>query len=199
MRKSIAFFDFDGTLTRRDTLADFLIYSFSIRELILKFFVLMPTIFKYLLGYLDNGKAKQLVYRQFFSGMSERDLKEKGKKYSSDKLIRLFRPLGLEKINWHLKQGHLVVVVSASSEYWIKPWANQIGVTCITTKLEVNQGIITGKFHGLNCFGNEKVRRICDHFHLPEYEKIYAYGDSRGDLEMLEIAHFSFYKPFRAN
>ena len=71
------------------------------------------------------------------------------------------------------------------------------GIELIATKLEFKAGKLTGKFATNNCYGAEKSHRIKELFDLELYDYIYAYGDSRGDKEMLALADESFYKPFR--
>jgi phosphatidylglycerophosphatase C len=56
---------------------------------------------------------------------------------------------------------------------------------------------LTGRISGLNCHGQEKVRRIKESFPLDQYQEIYAYGDTSGDKPMLDLATHRFYKPFR--
>jgi HAD superfamily phosphoserine phosphatase-like hydrolase len=89
--------------------------------------------------------------------------------------------------------------VSASAENWVKPWCDKYGIRCLSTKLEVNGGIITGKIRGRNCYGDEKACRIKETFDLSKFDLIIAYGDSSGDKEMLALAHERNYKPFRSN
>jgi HAD superfamily phosphoserine phosphatase-like hydrolase len=98
---------------------------------------------------------------------------------------------------WHKHNNHQIVIVSASTEYWIKPWSEKMGLSLISTKLEIIENKLTGNFSGKNCHGEEKVKRIRDFYDLDKFENIYAYGDSDGDKQMLKIANKSFYKPFR--
>jgi HAD superfamily phosphoserine phosphatase-like hydrolase len=82
----------------------------------------------------------------------------------------------------------MVAVVSASPENWVKPWCDARNIQCLATRLEVIDQKISGNIHGENCYGEEKVRRIKEAFRLEAYQRIIAYGDSRGDKEMLELA-----------
>ena len=66
----------------------------------------------------------------------------------------------------------------------------------LATLLETENGIVTGKLSGKNCYGPEKVARIKSEFRLEEYDNIYAYGDSSGDTEMLAIATKPYYRKF---
>ena len=69
-------------------------------------------------------------------------------------------------------------------------------IALIATELEVINNKITGNLVSNNCYGPEKVKRILESYNLSNYTCIYAYGNSRGDYEMLEIATEKFYKPF---
>jgi phosphoserine phosphatase len=70
-------------------------------------------------------------------------------------------------------------------------------IDLLATRLEVQDGRLTGKINQCNCHGQEKVRRIQAQFALAEYDKVLAYGDTAGDKPMLKLADTSYYKPFR--
>ncbi len=104
-----------------------------------------------------------------------------------------------KRLHGHKEQSHKVVIVSASIECWLKPWCDENNLDLIAIKLEIKDGITTGKFFAKNCYGIEKANRVNKVYSLSDYNHIYAYGDSRGDKELLELADESFYKPFRGN
>jgi HAD superfamily hydrolase (TIGR01490 family) len=86
-------------------------------------------------------------------------------------------------------QGHQVYVISASIEEWVRPWCEQHGVTdVLATRVEVNDGLLTGRFSTPNCYGQEKVNRLLAV--EPEIQSylLHAYGDSRGDRELMSLA-----------
>jgi phosphatidylglycerophosphatase C len=197
MSKTLALFDFDGTISRKDTLLDFIQFSFSKRKILSAGVILSPILALYASNLIDNSIAKQHVYKFFFSGMSIEKIKDLGKCYTEERLGQIIRPLGMERIMWHKHNNHQIVIVSASTEYWIKPWSEKMGLSLISTKLEIIENKLTGNFSGKNCHGEEKVKRIRDFYDLDKFENIYAYGDSDGDKQMLKIANKSFYKPFR--
>ena len=125
------------------------------------------------------------------------NLKKKQNKFSLTNIDIFIRKNALERIKWHQKNNHKVVVVSASIDYWLKPWCDKNHIDLIATQLEVNNNKLTGRLDNKNCFGSEKVRRIMGKYKLSNYDYIYAYGDSRGDYEMLQISSEKSYKPFR--
>ncbi len=129
--------------------------------------------------------------------MTEEKFMQVANEYSLKHIDTILRPKAMEKIAWHKEQGHKVVIVSASIECWLKPWCDKHGLDLIATKLEIKDGTVTGKFLTKNCYGIEKANRAHEQYNLDDYDHIYAYGDSRGDKELLELADESFYKPFR--
>ena len=195
----IALFDFDGTITKDDSLIKFIRFVVGDAKFIAGMVFLSPMLTVYKLGLIPNYKAKQMMLSYFFKGMSEAKLQEVANTYSLNHIDTILRPKAIEKIAWHQEQGHKVVVVSASIECWLKPWCDKNNLELIATQLEIKDGIVTGRLRTKNCYGIEKVNRVKEVYNLDEYETIYAYGDSRGDRELLELADESFYKPFREN
>lgn len=193
----IAFFDFDGTITTSDSFIKFIRFVVGDIRFILGMTVLSPMLVAYKLRLIPNYTAKQAVLSYFFKGMSEAQFQTAARDYSLKNIDAILRPKAMEKIAWHKEQEHKIVVVSASIESWLKPWCNQHGLDLIATKLEIKEGIVTGKLLTKNCYGMEKVRRVKERYNLDDYDHIYAYGDSRGDKELLELADEGFYQPFR--
>lgn len=193
---SIAFFDFDGTITKKDSLVKFIKYAVGWKKMMFGALMLSPILIAFKFKILSNQKAKQRLLSYFFKGMKEADFKEIARDYSVNFIKMIVRPKAMEKIAWHKNQGHRVVVVSASIESWLQPWCNKHGVELIATQLEFVNGIITGKLKGNNCYGIEKEISIKQRFNLDEYEHIYAYGDSRGDREMLALADTKRFRVF---
>ena len=194
---SMVFFDFDGTITTSDSFIKFIRFVVGDIRFILGMTVLSPMLVAYKLRLIPNYTAKQAVLSYFFKGMSEAQFQTAARDYSLENIDAILRPKAMAKIAWHKEQEHKIVVVSASIESWLKPWCNQHGLDLIATKLEIKEGIVTGKLLTKNCYGMEKVRRVKERYNLDDYDHIYAYGDSRGDKELLELADEGFYQPFR--
>ncbi|MBN1295249.1 HAD family hydrolase [bacterium] len=188
MNRDLALFDFDGTITRRDTLLDFMIFSIGKPRAIGVFIRLLPSVFAFLTKRITNQQLKETFLLLSFQGMEERSLRQLADEYSKKRLPKLLRPTAMERIEWHKAAGHHIVIVSASADTWLERWCQNENLDLICSHLETKDGRITGRLLGLNCRGPEKVRRIQQHLNLENYEKIYAYGDSRGDREMLDLA-----------
>jgi HAD superfamily hydrolase (TIGR01490 family) len=193
----LALFDFDGTVSNQDSLLHFLRFSLTTKDFLIGAFVLTPHLLSYFLGLKSNDIIKAKVVSYFFKSIAEEKFQSICSSYAKQALPSILRPKALDKIDWHKAQGHRVVVVSASIENYLKTWCDSQGIELIATQLEFseNKGF-TGKFLTLNCHGPEKVKRIQSLLDCSTYEHIVAYGDSKGDKEMLEIAHESHYKPF---
>ncbi len=193
---NIAFFDFDGTITKKDSLIDFIRFAVGDIKFFFGFAFLIPMLILFKLKIINNNRAKEILLGYFFKGCNEAKFIELANSYSLNNINKILRPQALERINWHKKQDHRIVVVTASIDHWIRPWCEQNNLDLIATKLEIKNGLISGKYLGKNCYGIEKVNRIKELYDLSKYDKIYAYGDSKGDKEMLALADERFYKPF---
>jgi phosphatidylglycerophosphatase C len=197
MMQVIAFFDFDGTITTKDSLADFIQYAVGKSNYYVGLLTLSPLLIAYMLKFIPNHIAKEKLIAHFFKSRDARQFQKLAEQYSLERIDKIIRPKAIEKIRWHQNQGHQVVIVSASIESWLRAWCDKNNIELIATRLEVKGHKLTGKFATKNCYGLEKANRVKEAFELSLYDHIYAYGDSHGDKELLALAVESFYKPFR--
>ncbi|MGB4098964.1 MAG: HAD family hydrolase [bacterium] len=196
MKDGLALFDFDGTITVKDTLLDFAVYVKGLPLSTLVYIRLIPAFVAWKRGKITNQDFKERFLTMSFQGLSESYLRSKGNEYGRDRIPRLLRPKALERLEWHREQGHRIVIVSASTDVWLSEWCRLQGLELICSKLEFIDGVCTGRLQGVNCRGAEKVSRIQAEIATSDYQVIYAYGDSSGDKEMLEFADKKFFKPF---
>ena len=193
---TVAFFDFDHTITTKDSFLDFIEYDKGKRGLYKAIVVHFIAIVGYKFGLVSGTVIKEKFLTFFFKGIKVEDFRRKGEGYTKHKLPQIINPKAFEKIEAHKKKGHEVVVVTASIDFWVFPWANSLGLHLISTQLEIKDGKLTGKIKGLNCNGKEKVNQIKKKYNLQNLKDTYAYGDSKGDKEMLKIVNHSFYRCF---
>lgn len=182
----IAFFDFDGTITRGDSFALFLKFLLK-HKFYIKILQNIPTLLLYKCGLLDNNTAKQNVLQSCIKGLTLEELQCKCNAFT-DILEAYCKDSALQKMRWHKDQGHHVVLVSASFEEYLKPLCQRWGIDLLATTMEVQDGVMTGKFSKPNCYGVQKEIRIKEAYDITQYQSIYAYGDTRGDKEMLALA-----------
>lgn len=197
MPRTLALFDFDGTITTDDSLLKFIRFVVGDIKFLIGLVALSPILTAYSLKLIPNYKAKQKMLSWFFKDDDEAFFLNAANQYSLSLIDKIVRPKAIERIKWHKKEGHMVVIVSASLECWLRPWCNQNGIELLATQLEIKNGKVTGYLSSKNCYGQEKVNRIKAQYNLKDFEYIYAYGDSSGDIEMLELANEKLYKPFR--
>lgn len=197
MRKKIAFFDFDGTITTKDTLLEFIKFSKGRMPFYIGFLLNSPYLIAYKLKLISNQRAKEKVLSYFLKNIPVKEFQAKCDEFAETVIPFLLREKAKQEFEKLKKDGFEIVIISASPENWIRNWCEKTGLKLIATVLQINGGRITGKIEGKNCHGSEKVRRIKELYSLNEYEEIFAYGDTSGDKPMLQLAHHAFYKPFR--
>ncbi len=193
---NLALFDFDGTLTERDSFAAFIRFAVGSRAFAEGLLRLSPVFLGYSMGVVSNNILKERVVDYFFGGWEYERFFSLAVEFGKVKLPRMLRRDAMKRIVWHLGRGDKVVVVSASLRCYLEGWCRAFGFDLIATRLEVDSGVITGRLKGNNCYGEEKAKKIRNRYNLSEYEKIYAYGNTRGDIPMLKLAHESYYRIF---
>ena len=197
MSRTIAFFDFDGTITSKDSLLEFIRFSKGDFAFYSGFALHAPMLVAYKLQLISNQRAKEIMLEYYFGKMPVREFEELCHRFATDVMPTLIRQKALKEIVKLQSHGADVVVVSASPENWLIQWCREVGVTCIATRMLINNDRVTGKINGKNCHGEEKVRRIREMYDLDSYSNVYCYGDTPGDRHMLSLGNYRFYKPFR--
>ena len=183
--KQLFAFDFDETLTTRDTLIAFIRYACGTPRFLLGFLLHAPLLVLMKLRLYSNGKAKQRLFSWFFRGMPLEAFDALCQSFASTHR-HLLRPETVCLLQQALSEGAEVLVVSASIDNWVQPFFPT--VTVLGTQIEVIDGRLTGRFLTPNCYGQEKVRRILALYPDRSSYHLTAYGDSRGDRELLAFA-----------
>ena len=198
MKEQIYIYDFDGTLTRRDSFLDFIRYTCGSRSLYCGLLLFSPLLILMKLRLYANGRAKERLFTHFFQGMSIRVFDDLCAKYGLSR-ADLLLDAARKAVNEVASNGYRIFIVSASVDRWVLPFFRDVpNVTVIGTQIEVENGLVTGRFSTPNCYGAEKVRRIQALLPYREQYKLIAHGDSRGDKELLTYADEAHFKPFRA-
>jgi phosphatidylglycerophosphatase C len=195
---TVAAFDFDNTLTICDTLLPFLKHLAGTPSAFQRLFPLVPAFCLYGIGWTSRQEIKELILEKFISQKSFKEVSKQGEFYAEKLLPRYLRKQGIERLQWHLNQGHRCVLVSAAIDLYLKPWGEKAGFhDIICSKCLVDDaGFLTGKLEMKNCWGDEKANRLQSLLGPRENYTLYAYGDSRGDKELLELADFPFFRSF---
>lgn len=194
--KRLVVFDFDGTLTTHDTLIELLRFARGPVRLALALLVLSPLLVLMKLHLANNGRVKERLFSLYFKGMRFEDFDQLCQRFATERGQALRRPATWKVLDRALKAGDEVAVVSASINNWVAPFFHGLNAMIIGTQIEVADGRLTGRFATPNCYGEEKVRRLIKE--LPALKErnhyyIIAFGDSRGDREMLAYADEGHY------
>ncbi len=184
--RHVAAFDFDGTITRKDTLVPFLRHVAGLPRFTAAFAGALPA-----LAATHRREAyKAAVLRGTLAGVPADELTAKAVRYG-ERLPDQFRPDMVERIQWHQDEGHEVVIVSASLRAYLDPVVEQLGLDGVcAVELEVDDaGRLTGAMVGPNCRGAQKVVRLTEWLGGEAPARLWAYGNSSGDRELLAAAH----------
>ncbi|MFN8017684.1 MAG: HAD-IB family hydrolase [Acidimicrobiales bacterium] len=192
--RRIAAFDFDGTLTRRDTLVPFLARACGMAELTRAVRRVAPLAAKARTGRLDSelhhrDASKEALLQHLLAGREASWLEQEGRRFATTLGARL-RPEMQEQLRWHREAGHELIIVSASLEAYLIPFAAAHGFDhVIAVRMESGgSGRLTGRLEGPNVRGPEKAVRLRSWLDGDRPEVLWAYGNSSGDRELLAMA-----------
>ena len=191
MKKTIAVFDFDGTLYKGDSFQDFSIFILGRLKFLSMIIKTSPYIIGWKLGLMSNGTAKEKLFSNLFKGMDYSYFLKKCEEFASH-IRNNIKPETLYQLKQHKEANNIVCIVSASPMEWIYPWAREYGVDeFIGTGIEMKNGLITGKFSTPNCYGMEKVKRFSQIYPNRKEYTLWSFGDSKGDLALFNYSdHF---------
>jgi phosphatidylglycerophosphatase C len=195
----VAAFDFDGTITTSDSLRDFVQYTIGLGRLAVGVMRASPWLVGLLAGVCDRGAVKARFLAATLGGMTQCELEDAAQQYAAHGLQALIRPEMAARIQEHKRLGHRLVLVSASPALYLKHWAAGVGFDAVlATELEFRGDRFSGRLASPNCWGPEKVRRLQQWFGSESPHELYAYGDSRGDQEMLALADHAWLRGYEA-
>lgn len=189
-------FDFDGTLTCKDSFMAFLAWRSTPARFALGLIRLAPSAVAWL-RHRDRGRLKAAAVREFLRGLSREQLEAQAQRFATEQARRLFRPDAVAVWKRWQADGARLVIVTASPETLVAPFARGLGADLlIGTRLAYDDaGRVTGAFEGANCRGAEKVTRLKAAYG-PDLRLEAAYGDTDGDKEMLAIADEAGFQVF---
>ena len=195
-------FDFDGTITTRDTFAMFLRYYSGTLKWALNICLLLPVFLAYGLKIIDRNTVKAKVINRFFKNQNESLVNARAENFAKTVIPKLIRPAAEKKLQSHItgqKQGlYTLYICSASIGPYLRAYFEPKGIhNILATELQSKNGVCTGQIDGFNVWGDGKMRRILAEYPSNTVKIIEAYGDSRGDREMIDAAQASFWRPFR--
>ncbi len=142
--------------------------------------------------FLPGLKLEKRMKLWQLEGLKEVYLLTMGQHYVEDILRYTEIKLVVNAMQQLMLEGYEVILVSAGYDVYLQFLGGLYGVPVIATELEFDNGICTGKWVGSDCYGQEKVRRICQYFgasceQLDGLQNSIAYSDSESDMPMLNL------------
>ncbi len=189
----VAAFDFDGTLTEGGSVFGYLSALRGPAVVVPAALALAPRLLHAAVaGGTVADRTKELLFERVLAGVALERAEEVGTEFVLDHLDRHLRSGVQRRFDWHRGRGDRVVIVSASPEIYVREAGVRLGADgVVATRLAVSrEGALTGHYEGANCRGEEKLRRLrqwIDESGGSE-GRLWAYGNSRGDLRMLRAA-----------
>ncbi|MBN8622888.1 MAG: HAD-IB family hydrolase [Flavobacteriales bacterium] len=193
--KKLYFFDFDGTLTYKDTMFLYLKF-YNSAKFNFQFLKHIPLFILLKLKLASAEKVKKSFISSILKGQSKTKIEEKSQQFFEKYYPEIIRENAIEFIQNIDREHTESYLVTASLDIWVKPFAEKFKMNLLATRAEFKNDIFTGNFVGNNCNGGEKVHRIKEAIQGKKFDKTIAFGDTSGDKEMLEWAnesHFEFF------
>lgn len=191
--RELALFDFDHTLTDRDSYARFLRRVATPERRAQAWWRVGPWLLAYRLKLISAERIRRRVTMQVLRDRHLDDIATQAQAYARDDLPAMLRPDMMEQLRWHKAQGHTVAIVSASLDLYLRPWCEQLGLELICNTLETDGNRLTGRYAGGD-IGRHKAARIRSRYDLAGFHRIHAYGDSAEDKPMLALAHVRWWR-----
>lgn len=197
----IAAFDFDGTLTQRDTFTVFLARGLGWPRFLWALLRCLPWLAGYALRVVPNNVAKGKLMQATLAGRSVKEMQDWTTRWLAQDFPGQLREGAMARLAWHREAGHCCVMVSASPDIYLPRVARQLGFDALLcTEMEVEGEHLTGRMKTPNCHGEQKVVRLrawaAERFGAAGLEgaTLYAYGDTSGDKPMLRLARHAWYR-----
>jgi HAD superfamily hydrolase (TIGR01490 family) len=186
----LAIFDVDHTLVKCDSLKLFGLFIWRKKGIrIFRFFAFVVSLLRSSVVPKDAGELKASYLKMLCGGMPLIEVRALAREFAESRLRSKLYPQALAWIDWHKTQQHEVVLLSASLNIYLEALAEAVEAKkLICTKLLAESSSLTGDIQGLNCKGQEKLRRLLEEYREEDidWSGSYAYSDSLSDLPILE-------------
>ncbi len=193
--KKLYCFDFDGTLTYKDTMFMYLKF-YNPTKFRLQFLKHVPLFILLKLKLAETEKVKKSFIGSILKGQTQEKIEKRSQQFFEHYYPGIVRENALDFINNIDRDNTQSLLVTASLDIWARPFAEAFEMQLVATRAEFKNGVFTGNFIGKNCNGQEKLERIKSEITNSKYDKIIAFGDTSGDRPMLKWANEGHYQFF---
>jgi len=191
----IAVFDFDNTLSTKSSTIPFLRHLHK-HDFFFQFIQVLPTALLFQTKFLGIDDLNTAFVRQFIKGLSKKQLLTFAESFNKHYMPNILNTIAMQRLQWHKKKLDFCLLATSAYNVYIDAWAAQHGFDAVvSTKIEFdNKDLATGKLERPSCYGKEKLKRVREL--IGQKEITYAYGDSKGDKQILEVAKNAYYRKF---
>lgn len=190
---TIAFFDLDGTISHHDTLFPLVVRHLARRPWrLLRLILVLPAAVRFAVD-RDRARLKQSLLLATLRGVTRAELDATSQAFVRDTIARRCFRDALDAIRRHREQGHHLVLMSASVDFYVPEFARQLGFDeVICTGVAWNGDRLDGTLTTANRRGDEKARCLREVVAARADEDTWAYGNSTSDLPHLRLARHGF-------
>ena len=190
--EKLAIFDIDYTITRKETLMEFFKYIVSKDIKNIKF--LPRALYSgamYGIKVFDERRVKE-CFLKFIENIDEAELAKLTKSFYDERISKILYKDAVDMIKKLKNEGYMVVLISASPEFYVKEfYAIKEVDLIIGTKFAFEGGKFIRKMDGKNCKGEEKVRRLNEVLKEKkikvDFKNSYMFSDSLSDKPLLDL------------
>ncbi|MGH8221171.1 MAG: HAD family hydrolase [Steroidobacteraceae bacterium] len=186
----LAVFDLDGTISRRGTLAPYVIRLLAHRPWRwLRVVRVAPALIAYVLGRLDRGVLKAKLLQRTLRGYRRAELDAWTARYVPGLIERGLRADALRTIEAHRRRGDRLVLLSASPDLYVPVIGAQLGFDeTLCTGLSWRGESLDGGLATPNRRAEEKARCVLELKRRHPGVPLAAYGNEAADLGHLVLA-----------
>ncbi len=170
-------YDFDNTIYRGDSSVDFFRHcAAKYPRAYWSVLAASPWLLAMALGLADKTRVKQRIYRYL---RCVPDVREEVERFwlTHDGNLK----------DWYFAQKREDdLIISASPEFLLEPLMRRLGLRLIASRVDAG----TGVYEGLNCHGEEKVRRMREAYPAVQIDGFYS--DSRSDAPLAKLARQAY-------
>ncbi|WP_257388171.1 HAD-IB family phosphatase [Tahibacter caeni] len=190
----LALFDFDGTLTERETFPLFVRAVTPRLRATACSFALLPLIAGCRLGWIGGTVTRAGIVRVALRGLPAEAVAAAGERFAEAVEPTLLRPQAWARLQRHRDRGDAVAIVPGALDAYLAPWCRAQGLTLFCSSLEQRDGRSTGRYRGAQSVGAEKARCVRAHYDFGRFADVHAYGDTPEDRELMALAAHRHYR-----
>lgn len=188
-RRVAALFDLDRTITRQGTFTPFLMTV--VRDRPAKALHVVPiaaAAARYRLGLISRKHLKEIMLTRILGGLDRREVASYANAFVAEWCQSGLRPGARRALADHKAAGHLLVLATASMDFYAEAFGQKLGFDAVVATKSVwdRSGRLSGLIEGENCYGDAKLRAIQQALpRLRQEFRLISYSDHHTDAPLL--------------